>query len=701
MRISGRSILTVLLLSGAAQAQVVFKEPDGPPVPVTPEPASELLRGAAPIADDESDIDAVHLETLTPEALGPLPELPPLADMPAANPGEPIELPPPLPTDAALTAPLPPLATFDPTPLDGLDLKQEMQAGVHYSVTVDGLQPTGTYSTFRRMSSLHRGDGKLATPAQIASRTNSDKLLMQRLMSSEGWYDGTTDSEISVEADRAKVHLTATPGERYHWRQITLDLIPADKPELAADFGLNVGDPIRAIEVEEAEGALLKKLLESGYPFAEIGNRDVVLDKGAPTGTYFLTGDTGPEGVFGPITLIGFRPFDEQHANTIARFEPGQPYNTALVDDFRRALIATQQFGGVTVATVDTGERDAAGRAVAGINVIGNRGPQKQLIGQIGYSTGEGFRAEALWRHRSLVRPEGMFTARTVVGTQEQRAAAQLLFGNWRQRDRTLDLGFDVAHLNRPAYEATQVAIGAHVKRASTPIWQKRWTWGAGFDLIATREKEDALTLPPQTIRRDFLIAALPLTIGYDRSNDLLDPVKGYRLALSVSPELSRQGGHYSTYARVIADGSYYQQVSDPLVLAARARVGSIIGAATEDVAPTRRLFAGGGGSVRGYNYQSIGPMTPAGDPAGGRGLTEASVEARYRFGTFGVVAFVDAGAVNDSAAPTFRNVRYGAGVGVRYFTSFGPLRADIARALNRGPHDPPLAIYISIGQAF
>ncbi len=693
---------------------MVFNEPDGPPRPVTAEPPTdmatpkaapaEIMAPLSPSAEPENlpDEALFHLDRLTPEALGPLPELPPSADMPTAESAGQVILPPEITTDSALTAPLPPLATFNPTPIDTFALKEVVQAAIRYSVTVDGLAETGTQGTFRRLSALHKGEGKTATAAQIASRTNSDKLLMQRLMFSEGWYGGTSDAEVALAEDKATVHLIATPGERYHWRQITLDLIPSDKPELAEGFGLRVGDPIRAVEVEEAEGALLKKLLESGYPFAEIGNRDVVLDKDAPTGTYFLTGDTGPPGVFGPIKMVGYRPFDDRHARVIARFSEGEPYNTALVDDFRRALIATQQFGGVTVTTVDTGERDSEGRAVAAIQVIGNRGPKRQLIGQLGYSTGEGFRAEALWRHRSLVQPEGMFTARAVLGTQEQRAAAQLTFGNWRQRDRTLDLGFDVAHINRPAYEATQVAIGAHVKRTSTPIWQKRWTWGAGFELIASREREDMQTFPAVVkLQRDFLIAALPFNIGYDRSNDLLDPVKGYRLALTVSPEISRQGGHYATYARIVGDGSYYQQVSDPLVLAVRGRVGSIIGADTESVAPTRRLFAGGGGSVRGFDYQSIGPVTPAGDPAGGRGLVEASFEARYRFDGFGVVAFIDAGTVNDGPAPTFHNIRYGAGVGVRYYTSFGPLRADIARAINRGPHDPPLAIYISIGQAF
>ncbi|MFN3371451.1 MAG: BamA/TamA family outer membrane protein, partial [Sphingomonadaceae bacterium] len=81
--------------------------------------------------------------------------------------------------------------------------------------------------------------------------------------------------------------------------------------------------------------------------------------------------------------------------------------------------------------------------------------------------------------------------------------------------------------------------------------------------------------------------------------------------------------------------------------------------------------------------------------------LVGSSAEARYRFGDFGVVGFVDAGAVGEGSLPTLSGSRFGVGVGGRYFTSFGPIRVDVARAINRSPRDPPIALYISIGQAF
>ena len=141
-----------------------------------------------------------------------------------------------------------------------------------------------------------------------------------------------------------------------------------------------------------------------------------------------------------------------------------------------------------------------------------------------------------------------------------------------------------------------------------------------------------------------------------------------------------------------------------PLVsftLAARARLGSIIGAARDDIAPSRRLYSGGGGSVRGFGFQQLGPKDANDNPIGGRSLTEFAFEARYRFGNYGIVPFLDAGRVGETSMPSLSGMRYGAGIGARYYTNFGPMRFDIATPLGRKPGESKVAIYISIGQAF
>ncbi len=606
---------------------------------------------------------------------------------------------PVVPLDPQLMAPLSPLATFDLAPRADLEFTTADEEGVRYRLDVQGLDATGLNARFRELSALRQGDGDRATPAQIAARTRGDRELLERLLFSEGWYGAAVDSAIETAPETgALIRFTVASGERYRWRQITLDLYPDAPPRLTENFGLRVGEPIRAIEVDEAEGRLLVEMRRSGYPFAELGARDVVLDEG-PTGTYLLTADIGPRGRFGRVRMTGDAPFDEDHANVIARFEPGDLYDADMVDDLRLALIQTQLFNGVTVIPVDTGERAPDGTAVTDIRVEGSAGPEKQLIGQFGYASGEGLRAEGLWRHRNLIVPEGMFTARAVAGTREQRLAAEYAMSNFRQRDRRLAGSFDIANIKRAAFEARTATASVSLARLSTPIWQKRWTWSVGFDLIATDELDRSFD--PDASRDTYLIAALPTMVGYDTSDDLLDPGRGFRLGLQLTPEFSRQGGRNQTYLRAIADASGYKRVGESLVMAGRLRAGSIMGAERIDIAPTRRLYAGGGGSVRGFGYQDVGPLGVRNRPLGGRGLLEASVEGRYRFGDFGVVGFIDAGTLSEKSTPTLDDVHVGAGVGLRYYTGFGPMRVDIARAITHTTRAPAIGLYISIGQAF
>ena len=137
-------------------------------------------------------------------------------------------------------------------------------------------------------------------------------------------------------------------------------------------------------------------------------------------------------------------------------------------------------------------------------------------------------------------------------------------------------------------------------------------------------------------------------------------------------------------------------------MLAARGSVGSIVGGDVEDIPATRRFFLGGGGSIRGYEYRTVGPREN-GEVVGGLSFVEASFELRYRLtDTIGIVPFVDVGAAFDHPLPDFsEEFRVGAGLGLRYHTPLGPLRFDVAVPLNRKDGDPSFAFYVGLGQAF
>ena len=203
---------------------------------------------------------------------------------------------------------------------------------------------------------------------------------------------------------------------------------------------------------------------------------------------------------------------------------------------------------------------------------------------------------------------------------------------------------------------------------------------------------------------RNFLLAALPATLAYDGSDDLLDPTRGFRLGGRISPEISRAGGSF-VYARTQLDASVYHPVSSSVVAAGRVRLATIFNADSMSIAPSRRLYAGGGGSVRGYGYQQLGPRDLEDDPIGGRGLAEFGLEARIRLkafgGNFGVVPFLDGGSLTDKPWPETSGWQFGAGLGLRYYSSFGPIRIDVGTPLNPRPSDGRVAVTVSLGQAF
>ena len=324
----------------------------------------------------------------------------------------------------------------------------------------------------------------------------------------------------------------------------------------------------------------------------------------------------------------------------------------------------------------------------------------RTVAGEAGYGTGEGIRLELSWQHRNLIKPEGAVTFRGVLGTREQLVGASLRRSNFRKRDQVLTANIAASHIDRDAYEARSFLVGVGLERQTNIIWQKKWTWSVGADLIATDER-DVDVESGTTRRRTFFIGALPATLSYDGSNDLLDPTSGYRLAGRLSPEASFQDGT-NGYARAQIDGSFYQPVSPTVTIAGRARFGTIVGAQRDRIAPSRRFYAGGGGSVRGYGYQDLGPRDPVfDDPIGGRSLAEFALEARVRVGKFGIVPFIDAGNIYTSQLPGIDDLRFGAGIGVRYHTNFGPIRVDVGTPLTRRDGDARVAVYVSLGQAF
>ncbi|WP_461158443.1 autotransporter assembly complex protein TamA [Sphingobium sp. TomMM35A] len=552
-------------------------------------------------------------------------------------------------------------------------------------------------SRFKQLSVLREGEGKPANIAQINRRIKEDSELLERLLRAKGYYAARVRSAISVlpgTEDRLAVQFDIAAGPRYQLSSVDLPgLNEAGDREakLREAFPVQVGDPVDADAILAGQASLSLALSENGFPFARVGEPEVRIDHEERKGELDIVVTPGAYRTFGSIILNNEKLFSARHVARIARFERGDPYNISDVEDLRGAIVATGLISSVTLTPKDAGDGEHVDLAV---DV--RPAPLRTIAGELGYGTGEGYRAAVSWQHRNLFPPEGAVTLRGVLGTQEQTASFTYRRNNFRERDHVLTGLVSISNIKRDAYDARTITLSGALERQTNILFQKKWVWRVGAELIASDEK-DAFS---GGNRRTFLIGAVPLSLTYDGSDDLLNPSRGFRLGGRFSPELSFQNGTFG-YSRVQIDGSVYQPMTERVVLAARARFGTILGSTVDRIAPSRRFYAGGGASVRGYGYQDIGPRDANNDPIGGKSLAEFSLESRVRFGNFGVVPFIDAGNISTSFLPRFRDLRIGAGLGLRYYSSFGPIRIDVGTPLNPQKGDPRVAVYVSLGQAF
>ncbi len=615
--------------------------------------------------------------------------------------------------DAELSAALPSLESFEVTPVEfAQPAPDDENSTVAYRIDVTGLDkvegatPKKLRSLFNGLSALRQGDGKAANVAMVQARLEQDSELMQTILASEGWYDPSVTTRIDLPAGEGEkpgpmtAVIDVVPGKRYALGTVDVQAEPTVPPSLIADnLALKPGEPIVAERVQGAEAKVSLALPEQGYPFAEVGQRSILLDRETGLGDYTLPVKTGPRARFGGFATDGDLAFGASHIEVLSRFKRGELYDSRKIDDLRKALVATGLFSTVAVEPRATGEPAGDGTEFVTTYVKQDAGPPRTIAGTLGYASGEGFHAEASWTHRNLFPPEGALIVNAVAGTKEQGAGVTFRRSNAGKRDRTFELVAEALHSDYDAYSAYTGRLAAQVRRVSTPIWQKRYTYAAGVELLGTSERswDDALG---RKDRKTYYVAGLNGQVGFDYTDDLLDPTKGFRVTALLQPEGALRGG-FSPYVRGRLDASGYFPVSDSLVVAGRVRVGTIQGAAREEIPPSRRFYAGGGGSVRGFAFQKLGPLDLEGDPEGGRSLNEASAEVRYRFGDFGVVGFVDVGQAYEDTVPRFSDLRIGAGIGARYYTNFGPLRIDVATPLDRRPGEGRFNLYVSIGQAF
>jgi translocation and assembly module TamA len=573
---------------------------------------------------------------------------------------------------------------------------QDLGERVNYTVNVTGVD--GELLDLMQRSSLLQQliDRPPPTLGGILRRAETDRQRFDQVLRSRGYYGGNVTFEVDAERQPVTVTFSVEPGEPFVLADYNVRYVdPGDAPktpDLAA-LNLAIGMRAEAARIVAAGNLLIDALHNEARPFAREVDRQAVVDLEHRTMSVDVLIEAGPRAGFGPVTFTGLERTKEDYVEQWVGWRPGDPFRQSDLDALQRNLSSTGLFTAVAVTRADA--LNPEGNVPISVKTFPAK--HRSVGGSINYSTDRGAGGRLFWEHRNFLGRDEDLRLALSGDFLEQAASIRFTRPNFRELDRSLFARADFLQSDTNAFQGLQGSVAAGLEWRITERW--RASVGGGLEYA---NLDDNL----QDSRITSILGSIPATIAYRNVDSELDPTSGFRLDLLLTPFFGQSNDKPVAFhaTEVEVAGHYPVDTERRFVLATRTRVGSIVGASLADIPPNRRFYAGGGGSIRGYEYQKVGPLDAAGDPIGGRSRIEVSAEVRVRvWREIGVVPFIAGGQVYESVYPDFsESFQWAAGLGLRYHTVVGPLRLDVAFPINRRAGiDDSFQIYISLGQAF
>ncbi|KZK83333.1 Translocation and assembly module TamA precursor [Pseudovibrio sp. Ad13] len=463
----------------------------------------------------------------------------------------------------------------------------------------------------------------------------------------------------------------------------------------AQSLGLVEGMPALSARVLEAEKLAIKFLKDEGYPFAKVGNRQLLANHASQTLKVKLDVVSGPYARFGPVSVSGTVKMDPEFVRSYANLPRGAQWDAKVISHAQSRLRDLEVFSSIRFEPDD--QLDANGELPLTI-VVAER-PRKVFGIGANYSSNEGVGFDGYWRHRNLFGKAERLSVSGAVGqllavnNEQIEYAARVTFEKPGAIGPLTAFSTSVAAVqeNPDNYRSTSFTYDAYLSRDFTEALSGR----IGAEVYFANERD-------VFGQNDYFLLGIPADLTYDTRNDALNPTNGVEAKLFFEPAYDVLGDTENLYSQG-SIASYLPIVgTDRVVLAGRVSAGAIIAPSVQDVPAARRFFLGGGGSIRGYAYKNVGPRLDD-EVTGGRSFMLFNGEVRTRITeNIGLVGFVDAGAAYLTQFPNFDEpFSVGVGGGVRYFTPVGPLRLDVGVPLEPQRNDPPFAVYIGLSQSF
>jgi translocation and assembly module TamA len=545
----------------------------------------------------------------------------------------------------------------------------------------------------------------------LITRARADVARFQTVLGSFGYYAGQANITIdgrplddptlvdtldaAPQTAQSSVTITPIPGPMFHLRTITL---AGDPPQAAAQtLALTQGQPAIARDVLAGGDRLQAALRAQGHAFAIVAPPVATLAPSAEALDVSFAVTPGPVVDLGPISFSGLDRLREDYVRQRFNLRQGERYDPARLDQARADLAASGAIATIRVETADA--PDAAGQVPVHVDITERK--LHAVTAAAAWSTDLGGNVETTWTHRDLfggAEQLALSAAVTGLGGSVNRqpgynGTAVFTVPDFYHRDQTLTVRAEGVREYLDAYDRIAAIGGVTLRRQWTP----ELATSLGITAEAAQFHQEQQTL-------DYDLLQLPLGVNWDSTGNPLEPTHGVRAAITATPvaNLGRSGNGGFTILQGSASTYFNLTGTGRTVIALRGLIGSIPGTTALDLPPDQRFYAGGGGTIRGYRFQHVGPKFPDGQPEGGTAVSVGSIELRQRFGAdWGGVLFADGGEVGPNGVPFSGQTRIGVGIGIRYYTSIGPLRADIAVPLMHDQKNDPVQLYLGLGQSF
>lgn len=582
-----------------------------------------------------------------------------------------------------------------------------------YTVTFSSSETGAAETAARNASALIADEADPASGAAgLIAKARGDYRRIIAALYNEGNYGaavsirigGVEASELAPDVnlpDPVDVTVAVTVGPVFTFNNVAIanqapeTSDPGDQVELPVMRGYGAGQVARSSVILAAEQLAVQAWQQQGYAKAAVVGRDVVADHATRTVDVTINVDPGRHAGFGDIAVSGTDRMNPDFVRQQTGLAVGEEYDPDTLERSQKRLDRLEVFRAARFQAADSIGADG----LLPYQLIVEELPGRRFGAGASYSTVDGLGLEGfhLWRNLFGQAERLRLDARVAsIAFPIDTAQFDYMFGGTFTKpgfltpDTDLVAAISAERSIYPTYTETS-AVG---RLGLTHYFSDELTLEGGVNYKRARFDDVFGT-------RDFSTIGVYAGATYDGRNSTVDPTEGFYLAGNAEPYYDLRFNNMGV--RVTAEGRTYFGFSeeDTFVLAGRLKVGALLGPALNEIPPDKLFFAGGGGSVRGYGFKSIG-VEDAGVVTGGRYLLEGSLEARAKVTEdIGVVGFVDGGYVAADKFPGLEDLRLGAGIGARYYTPLGPLRLDVAIPLNKRAGDPDYAIYVGIGQSF